>query len=101
MREESHSIIDHDVVEWVDVPEGEQFLPLKLWSRWKYDKDGHPEEKQKSRVVVQAFHQAKAGADKASLVASSEAARLFMALTTKPDWSFEVVDIKTAGISTS
>ena len=57
MAEERRSLIEHDVFEWVDPPQGIQAIPSRFLYRWKYNQGGKPC-RQKSRVV-QGFHEAK------------------------------------------
>lgn len=67
--------------DWVDPPEGAQLLPTKFHHRWKYNQDNVPV-RPKSRIVVQGFHEAGAGADKAAPVASMETVHLIVAHAT-------------------
>lgn len=78
--------MEPDVIEWVDPPKGAERIPSRLLYRWKFDHSCVPN-RQKSRVVVQGFHEADAGADKAApVVASSEAVRKRMALAATNHW---------------
>ena len=70
MRDEGRSLVEHDVFDWVDLPEGAQALPAKYLFKVKYNQDREPV-RLKSRIVVQGFHQADAGEDKAAPVEES------------------------------
>lgn len=70
VMEESNSIIDHDVFERVDVPQSGQLIAPTFLYRWKYD-EGRTSSRNKSRVVLQGFHEADSGADNAVRVPSS------------------------------
>ena len=78
MAEELRSLIEHDVFEWVDPPQGIQAILSRFLYRWKCSQDGKPC-RQKSRVVMQGFHEADIGTDKAAPVASQESDHLLIA----------------------
>ena len=69
-------------MEWVDTPDDAQLLPSRFLYKWKYNQDGVAF-RQKSRVVVQGFHEADTGADKAAPVASQESVHLLVAHAAK------------------
>lgn len=54
MLKESNSVLEHDVIEWVDPPKEAQPTPSRILYRWKYDPNGVPNS-QKSKIVVQGF----------------------------------------------
>ncbi|CAB1114301.1 unnamed protein product [Ectocarpus sp. CCAP 1310/34] len=62
MEEENRSLLDHDVYEWVDPPRDAQIIPSKYIYKWKYNEAGIAV-RQKSRIVVQGFHEAEAGTE--------------------------------------
>ena len=78
MRDEARSLIDHDVFDWTDPPEGVTPIPAKFIFKRKFNHDGVPV-RLKSRVVVQGFHEPETGADKAAPVASMESVQLLVA----------------------
>ena len=86
MESEIKSLEEHDVFEWVDKPSDTQIqiIPSKFIFKWKFDKNRNPV-RQKSRVVVQGFHENDSGADKAAPVAHIESVRMVLALTAKED----------------
>ena len=63
--------------------------------RWKCSQDGKPC-RQKSRVVMQGFHEADIGTDKAAPVASQESVHLLIANAANTSLILRQVDIKTA-----
>ena len=83
------------VFEWVDPPQGIQAIPSRFLYRWKYNQDGKPC-RQKSRVVVQGFHEADTGADKAATVASQESVHLLIDNAANNGLILRQVDVKTA-----
>ena len=85
MAEKHRSLIEHDVFEWVDPPEGIQAIPSRFLYRWKCNQDGAAC-RQKSRVVVQGFHEADTEADEAAPVASQESVHILTANAAKR-WS--------------
>ena len=85
MAGERRSLIEHDVLEWVDPPEGIQATPSRFSYRWKHSQDGAAC-RQKSRAVVQGFHEAEYGAAKAAPVASQESVHILIANAVKR-WS--------------
>ena len=93
--EERRSLIEHDIFEWVDPPQSIQAIPSRFLYRWKYNQDGKPC-RQKSRVVVQGFHEADTGADKAAPVAFQESVHLLIANAATNGPTLGQVDIKTA-----
>ena len=95
MAEERRSLIEHDVFEWVDPPQGIQAIPSRLLYRWKYNQDGKSC-RQKSRVVAQGFHEAETGADKAAPIASQESVNLLIANAPNNGLILRQVEIKTA-----
>lgn len=95
MGDEQQSLYDHDVFDWVDAPEGAQLLPSKFHHRWKYDQNNVPV-RPKSRVVVQGFHEADTGADKAAPVASMESVHLVISHAAYYRRVLKQADIKTA-----
>ena len=95
MAEERTPLIEHDVFEWVDPPQDIQAIPSRFLYRWKYNQDGMSC-RQKSRVVVQGFHEADTGADKAAPVASQESVHLLIANAANKGLMLRQVDIKTA-----
>ena len=78
MAEERRSLTEHDVFEWVDPPQGIQAILSRFLYRWKCSQEGKPY-RQKSRVVMQGFHEADIGTDKAAPVASQESDHLLIA----------------------
>ena len=74
IRNEAQLLVDHDVFDWVDLPEGVNPFPTKFIHKWKYNQDSIPI-RPKSRVVVQGFYEADTGADKAAPVVCSSANR--------------------------
>lgn len=95
MRDEEASLVEHDVFDWVDPPEGEQLIPSKFMYKWKYNQDAEPI-RPKSRIVVQGFHEADTGADKAAPVASMESVHLVVATAANNGYVLKQADIKTA-----
>ena len=95
MAEERGSLIEDDVSAWVDPPQGIQAIPSRFLYRRKYKQFGKPC-RQKSRVVVQGFHQADTGADKWAPVVSQEFVHLLIANAAKNGLILRQVDIKTA-----
>ena len=77
MRDEAQSLIDHDVFDWVGPPEGINPIPTKFIHKWKHNQDGIPV-RPKSPVVLQGFHEADTGADKAAPVVSMESVHLIV-----------------------
>ena len=53
-RDEAQSLIDRDVFDWVDPPEGVNPIPTELIHKSKYNQDGIPI-RPKSPVVMQGF----------------------------------------------
>ena len=86
MREESQSLRDHDVFEWVDVP-----LMRKPYHR----KDGKPVP-QKSRVVAQGFHELDTGPDTSAPVSHMEYVRLVIAKAAQDNLRLHQLDVKMA-----
>ena len=95
MAEERRSLIEHDVFEWVDPPEGIQAIPSRFLYRWKYNQDGVAC-RHKSRVVVRGFHEADTEADKAAPVASQESVHILIANAAMRGLIPRQLDIKTA-----
>ena len=95
MAEERRSLIEHDLFEWVDPPQGIQAIPSRFLYRWKYNQDGTPY-RQKSRVVVQGFHEDDTGAYKEATEASQESVHLLIANAAIDGLILRQVDIKTA-----
>ena len=95
MRDERQSLLDRDVFEWVDPPDDAQLLPSRFLNKWKYNQDGVAF-RQKSRVVVQGYHEADAGADKAAPVASQESVHLLASHAAKHGLLLRQADVRTA-----
>ncbi|CAB1106814.1 unnamed protein product [Ectocarpus sp. CCAP 1310/34] len=95
MGDEEQSLYDHDVFDWVGVPEGEQLIASKLLFRWKYNQDNIPV-RPKTRVVVQGFHEADTGVDKAAPVASMESVHLVVPHAAYYGLVLKQADIETA-----
>ncbi|CAB1121335.1 unnamed protein product [Ectocarpus sp. CCAP 1310/34] len=95
MGDEEQSLYDHDVFDWVYVPEGKQLIPSKLLFRWTFNQDIIPV-RPKTRVVVQGFHEADTGVDKAAPVASMESVHLVVSHAAYYGLVLKQADIKTA-----
>ena len=94
-RDEAQSLIDRDVFDWVDPPEGVNPIPTKLIYKWTYNQDGLPI-RPKSRVVVQGFYEADTGANKAAPVAFMESVHPLIAFAVQHGLILKQADIKTA-----
>ncbi|CAB1110066.1 unnamed protein product [Ectocarpus sp. CCAP 1310/34] len=96
MRNENQSLVDLDVYDWVEPPTSAQDQPIP--SRYLYKRKYKNGElaRLKSRVVVQGFHQADTGEDKAAPVASMESVHLLIAIAAKNGFGLKQADIKTA-----
>ena len=94
MRDERQSLIDHGVFEWDDPPDDAQLLPSRFLYKWKYNQDGVAF-RQKSRVVVQGFHEADTGADKAAPVASQEPVHMLVGHAAKHGLLLRQADFRT------
>ena len=81
--------------DWVYPPDDSQPTPPKFLFKWKYNQDGVAF-RQKTRMVVQGFHEADTGEDKAAPVASLESVHLLIAHVAKYSFILKQVDIKTA-----
>ncbi|CAB1099484.1 unnamed protein product [Ectocarpus sp. CCAP 1310/34] len=95
MNDEEQSLYDHDVFDWVLPPEDAQLLPTRFHYRWKYNQE-HVPVRPKSRVVVQGFHEADTGADKAAPVASMESVHLVVSHAAGFGQALRQADMKTA-----
>ena len=95
MEEERKSLTDHDVSDCVYPPDDAQLIPSKFLFKWEYSQDGVAY-RQKTRVVVQGFHEADTGADKAAPVASLEYVHLLVAHAAKYGFILNEVAVKTA-----
>ena len=82
MRGERQSLMYHDAFEWFDPHDDAQLLPSRFLHKWKYNQDGVAFG-QKSRVVVQGFHEADTRADKAAPVAPQESVHLLVSHAAK------------------
>ena len=82
MGEKRKSPTDHGVFDWVYPPDDAQLIPSKFLFKWKYNQEGVAF-RQKTRLVVQGFHEADTGADKAAPVASLESVHLLIAHAVK------------------
>eukprot|EP00752_Nemacystus_decipiens_P002677 g2503.t1 len=95
IKDEEQSLYDLEVFEWVTPSGCEQLIPSKLLFRWKYNQDNVPV-RPKTRVVVQGFHEADTGADKAAPVASMESVHLVISHAAHYGLVLKQADIKTA-----
>ncbi|CAB1098324.1 unnamed protein product [Ectocarpus sp. CCAP 1310/34] len=95
MEVENRSLLYHDVYEWVDPPRDAQIIPSKYMYKWKYNEAGIAV-RQKSRIVVQGFHEAETGTDNAAPVASLQAVHLIVAHAAKNRLVLRQADIRTA-----
>ena len=95
MIDEHQSLYDHDVFDWVGAPEGAQLLPAKFHFRWKYNEED-VSVRPKSRVVVEGFHEADTGADKAAPMAIMESVHLVLSHSAYNRGPLRQADIKTA-----
>ena len=95
MRDEAQSLIDNDVFDWVDPPDGVDPILTKFIHKWEYNQDGI-NIRPKSRVVVNWFYEADTGADKAAPVASMEVAHQLIAIAAQHGLVLKQADIKTA-----
>eukprot|EP00903_Cladosiphon_okamuranus_P021851 g20088.t1 len=95
MNDEEQSLYDHDVFDWVLPPDDAQLLPTRFHYRWKYNQENVPV-RPKSRVVVQGFHEADTGADKAAPVAAMESVHLMLSHAANFDQALRQADMKTA-----
>ena len=95
MRGERQSLMYHDAFEWFDPHDDAQLLPSRFLHKWKYNQDGVAFG-QKSRVVVQGYHEADAGADKAAPVASQESVHLLASHAAKHGLLLRQADVRTA-----
>ena len=95
MAEEHRPLIEHDVIGAVDPLEGIQAIPSRVLYRWKYNQGGVAC-RQKARVLVQGFHEADTGDDKAAPVAYQGSIRILIANAAKRDLILRKVDSKTA-----
>lgn len=95
VRDEEQSLHDHNVSDWAYPPEGAQRLPFKFHHGRKCNQDGVPV-RPKSRVMVQGFHEADSGADKAAPVASTESVHLFVPHAPRKSLVLRQADINTA-----
>ena len=82
MADERTPLIEQDVFGWADPLQDLQAIPSRFIERWKYDQDGMPC-RHKLRMVVQGFHEADTGADKAAPVASHQSVHLLTAMAAK------------------
>ncbi len=96
MRNENQSLVDLDVYDWVDPPTSAQDQPIPSRYLYKRKYNNGKLARLKSRIVVQGFHQADTGEDKAAPVASMDSVHLLIAIAAKNSFGLKQADIKTA-----